>query len=56
MGEEKELADVLGQAERDPRFYRELSDACRELRPLFEPAREQEAWEAILATVLSPPK
>lgn len=52
VGEEKELAEVLGQAEGDPSFYRELSDACRELRPLFEPAREREAWEAILASVL----
>lgn len=52
VGEEKELADVLGQAERDPNFYRELCDACAKLRPLFEPAREQATWKAILAEVV----
>jgi putative glycosyltransferase (TIGR04348 family) len=51
VGEEKELADLLGQAEGDPRFYRELCDACEDLRPLFEPAREQAAWNAILEAV-----
>ena len=56
VGDEKELAEVLGQAERDPSFYQQLCDACGELRHLFEPTRERKAWEAILATVLSPPK
>jgi putative glycosyltransferase (TIGR04348 family) len=49
VGEEKELADVLDQAERDPRFYQELRDACAELRQLVDPARERQAWRAVLS-------
>ena len=52
VGEEKELADILGQAERDPAFYKELCAACADLRPLFEPAREQATWKAILEAVV----
>jgi putative glycosyltransferase (TIGR04348 family) len=52
VGEEKELADVLGQAERDPAFYEELCAACEDLRTLFEPAREQAAWKAMLEAVV----
>ena len=49
VGEEKELADVLDQAERDPGFYQELRDACGELQTLVDPAREREAWRTLLA-------
>jgi putative glycosyltransferase (TIGR04348 family) len=49
VGEEKELADLLEQAERSPGFYRELQEACGELRPLVDRAREREAWRSLLA-------
>lgn len=48
VGEEKELAALLEAAERDPGFYGQLRDASEELRPLVDPAREREAWRAIL--------
>jgi putative glycosyltransferase (TIGR04348 family) len=48
VGEEKELAAILEAAERDPGYYGQLRDACDELRPLVDPARERDAWKAIL--------
>ncbi|HZI37646.1 MAG TPA: selenoneine biosynthesis selenosugar synthase SenB [Acidimicrobiia bacterium] len=48
VGEEKELAALLEQAEQDPGFYQQLRDACEELRVLVDPAREREAWRAII--------
>ena len=48
VGEEKELAALLEQAEQDPGFYQQLRDTCQELRGLVDPAREREAWRAII--------
>jgi putative glycosyltransferase (TIGR04348 family) len=47
-GDTRALADLLLRAERDAAFYQELARRCASLRPLFDPAREQEAWARLL--------
>jgi putative glycosyltransferase (TIGR04348 family) len=42
------LQDVLLRAERDADFYGALEYACRALRPLFDPAREERELEKLL--------
>jgi putative glycosyltransferase (TIGR04348 family) len=49
--EEKELAEMLGEAERDPGFYGELKDACHERRSLADPRNERDAWQTLLASL-----
>lgn len=44
----KALAALLQRAERDAEFLTLLSEQCRERQPLFEPAREREAWRNLL--------
>lgn len=50
-GDARALAALLDRAERDTAFLGELTRACRALLPLFDPAREREAWREILADV-----
>jgi putative glycosyltransferase (TIGR04348 family) len=45
----KALADLLLRAETDAEFYQTLQQHCERQRPLFEPAREREAWRQLLA-------
>ena len=42
------LRALLLRCESDPDFYRSLETACAERAPLFTPAREREAWQALL--------
>lgn len=55
VGDTDGLADLLLAAEtdRDGR-YRDLSERCHALRGLVDPAREQEAWAALLAELSLP--
>src|SRR5207237_3847363 len=48
VGDTKALAHLLGRAEADPAFLRELKSHCAKLAPLFRPAREQAAWRGLL--------
>jgi glycosyltransferase involved in cell wall biosynthesis len=48
VGDTAALADLLLRAEHDPSFYRKLQEHGLRLRPLFEPAREREAWKQLL--------
>ncbi len=43
------LARLLRRAETEEDFYRRLTDWCHALAPQFEPARERQAWQALLA-------
>ncbi len=47
-GDTAELTLLLARAERDPSFLGRLRRRCRELAPLFHPAREQAAWQRLL--------
>lgn len=50
VGDPVDLARVLGAAEEDTDgFYRLLRQRCAELRYLADPARERDAWAALLA-------
>lgn len=46
------LAALLQRAERDPEFLPLLSEQCRKRQPLFEPARERDAWRKLLAELV----
>lgn len=48
FGSTSELARLLSQAERDPRFLAELARCCRARRGLVSPARERAAWRGLL--------
>ena len=48
VGDTGGLAEMMFRAETDMKFYRELQDACETCRPLFDPAREQKSWRALL--------
>ena len=50
-GDTQTLADLIQRAETDAAFYAELRERCERIRPLFEPAREREAWRSLLAEV-----
>jgi glycosyltransferase involved in cell wall biosynthesis len=47
-GDTAALAQLLGQAERDPAFYESLRAACDRLRPLFRAEAEAAAWSSLL--------
>jgi putative glycosyltransferase (TIGR04348 family) len=48
FGDTQALARLLRRAETDASFYQTLHDWCVRLRPLVEPARERQSWEALL--------
>jgi hypothetical protein len=48
-GDAAGLARLLTRAEADPAFLAELAARGRQLAGLFAPAREREAWRALLA-------
>lgn len=47
------LASLLHRAETDPEFLAELQRHCAERAPLFDPARERDAWRDALRSVQS---
>jgi putative glycosyltransferase (TIGR04348 family) len=49
VGDAAALASLLSRAEDDPGFLSELQRRVERLRPLVDPAREREAWRALLA-------
>ena len=50
VGDTAELTKLLMQAETEPsEFLADLTSKCLELRPLFEPARESNSWQELLA-------
>lgn len=54
VGDAGSLAALLSRAESDPAFLSDLRKRISSLRPLVDPAREREAWRALLAE-LGPP-
>jgi putative glycosyltransferase (TIGR04348 family) len=48
VGDARALADLMGRAETDPPFYRELDRACRDRAWITDPALEVATWRAIL--------
>jgi glycosyltransferase involved in cell wall biosynthesis len=48
VGNTGELARLMFQAETDPEFFEKLRVNCKELLPLFDPAREEAAWVKLL--------
>jgi putative glycosyltransferase (TIGR04348 family) len=48
VGDTEALAGLLGRAEADSSFYRELQERCDCLRPLVDPACERQRWEELL--------
>jgi putative glycosyltransferase (TIGR04348 family) len=47
------LAELLARAATDRRYYAGLQAWCTRLAPMVEPAREQAAWEKLLAEVIA---
>lgn len=52
VGDTEELASLLRRCETEPDFVHELERRSRERAPLYEPAREVEAWASLLAEIL----
>lgn len=52
VGDTAALAALLERVERDASFLQDLETRSAALRPLFAPAREREAWRALLAELL----
>jgi glycosyltransferase involved in cell wall biosynthesis len=50
-GDTAALAGLLSRAETDAGFYAALRVWCAGLAPLFDPAREREAWQRLLTDV-----
>jgi putative glycosyltransferase (TIGR04348 family) len=55
VGDTRALADLLRRTEIDPDFYHSLTKECARRAPLVDPAREREAWEALLREVVREP-
>ena len=51
VGDTEALRALLLRAERDVGFYGDLEYACRALRPMFDPAREQRELEKLVRDV-----
>lgn len=54
VGDAGALAALLRRAEAEPGFLAALRAAGERVRPLVEPAREREAWRALLAELSGP--
>jgi glycosyltransferase involved in cell wall biosynthesis len=48
VGNTRQLARLLTQAENDRKFLSELKSRVKKLRPLFDPKQEQKAWESLI--------
>jgi glycosyltransferase involved in cell wall biosynthesis len=55
VGDTNALARLLLRAALEPAFCGQLKQWCTGLAPLFEPAREQEAWERLLRELIPVP-
>jgi putative glycosyltransferase (TIGR04348 family) len=51
-GDTEALARLLRRAATEAEFYDRLAAWCRNLAPLFEPARERASWEELLADLV----
>lgn len=51
VGDTRALSLAMHQAEANPAFYSELTRRIATLRPLVDPQRERESWQALLAEV-----
>lgn len=49
VGDSQALAALLHRAETQATFLETLGSRCRQLQPLFEPARERQSWQDLLA-------
>ncbi|HEY3026035.1 MAG TPA: selenoneine biosynthesis selenosugar synthase SenB [Pyrinomonadaceae bacterium] len=49
VGDTEQLALLLARAETHPEFLAELRDRGKKLAPLFDPAREEQAWAELLS-------
>jgi putative glycosyltransferase (TIGR04348 family) len=56
VGDTAALARLLERAESDASYYGALQDWCANLRPLVDPAREQQSWADLLAELAVPPR
>ena len=54
IGDTAGLASLLVECETNPGFLRRLAERSRRLMPLFDPARELQAWSELLDELLSP--
>ena len=54
VGDTRALARLLTRAEGDRALYAALAARCRQLKPLFSPARERAAWRRLLAEFAAP--
>ncbi len=52
-GDTAALARLLRQAETDEDYYRRLKAWCEGLRPLFDPRRESQCWQELIAELFS---
>ncbi|MDQ6653968.1 MAG: TIGR04348 family glycosyltransferase [Acidobacteriota bacterium] len=48
FGDTKQLARLLRRAETSPEYLTELRTRCKNLAPLFEPAREEKGWADLI--------
>jgi putative glycosyltransferase (TIGR04348 family) len=48
VGDTRALAELMYRAETQPAFYGNLREWCERLKPLFEPAKEENHWEKLL--------
>jgi putative glycosyltransferase (TIGR04348 family) len=53
VGDTKALARLLARAETDRAFYANMKSWCARLAPLFDPRREEAAWDALLREITS---
>jgi putative glycosyltransferase (TIGR04348 family) len=55
VGDTRALARLLLRAASESDFYSQLKKWCSRLAPLFEPAREREAWNHLLRELVDEP-
>ena len=48
IGDTEGLASLMSHCETSPDFLRQLEERSRTLAPLFDPAREKDAWRDLL--------
>ena len=48
VGDTRQLARLLTQAETDSRFLAELRTRVKKLAPIFDPAKEEQTWARLL--------
>jgi putative glycosyltransferase (TIGR04348 family) len=49
VGDTEQLARLLARAENHQEYLAELRDRCEKLAPLFDPRREEQAWEDLIS-------